>query len=160
MSHDHDRHLDDAGPDWARLERALGRVAPEPVTEFDVARLRHSVRRSIESRRKHFWTRAAASAAAVVVGALSLYGTLDRHTETIAPRNPTAAAKAVPVKVVLADDGSTILQFDGSRTTHRIVTSDVPVPGKTAEVKIAKGQRFVDRTERPRPGEVIFYRID
>ena len=172
------QHFDDAGPDWDRLAGSLEGLAADRVTEFDVVRLRRSVGRALPSvARTHRWARLAASAAAIVVGAVSLYSAIDRHDPLTVAALPAqdrlavlgtttgavgavGAAAAVSVKMAAEADGSVIFQFSDPTKSHRIIKSTDPVTSNDDTVKIAKGRQFVDRNEQPRPGQVVFYRID
>ncbi len=150
---------EDAGPDWDRLSAALKRWNDEPVTEFDVARLRRRVREGLGSTRpRSIAFRLAASAAAFVVGAVTLVAVL-RHGEPAGTQQIAGTNAAAPIALARAKDGSVLFKFQDGRSTHRIAKSDDPQSAGD-EVRIAKGRKFVDRSEHPRPGEVVFYRID
>lgn len=149
----------EAGADWEGVAGLLGRLDADPVTEFDVARLRRSVRSGLAASRpmlSGFALRFAATAAAVVIGAVSLFAVLDG-----APHHSvTPAADNVAVLVSRTPSGAVVFKFANAEREHRITRTTSPAPGAFGETKIARGRTYVDVNGHPQPGQVVFYRID
>lgn len=144
----------DSGADWDVVERLINRSAADPVTDFDVIRLRSAVRRSLAPpRRLHsFALRFAAAVAVLVVGAVALFTVIDgRDLREQSPAGVSVSRDAT---------GSVVFHFDDGAAVHRITKAASPAPGAPAEVKVARGRTFVDHNGQPQPGQVIFYRID
>lgn len=144
--------------DWAALSGVLSRLEPDPVTEFDLARLRRSVRQALPSPAVRRWgySRWVASAAAGILGFATLAlllvgGGLD---------GGVSVAQAGPVRLARGEGGSVVFHFPDGKSSHRIVKSHTPHAEAAGEVKIAKGKKFVDQNGHTRPGEIVFYRID
>lgn len=152
-----DKQHDDVGADWNAVAGLVRSAASDPVTDFDVRRLQRSVRAQLRAAhpfRTHLAARAAAVLAVVVIGGASLHALLEP------PRYAPQASVSAPVSVSVAQDGAVVFSFEDASRTYRIVKDDAPVPTPDAQVGIARGGRFVDRESNPRPGEVVFYRID
>lgn len=153
----HDHITPEAADGEASDELALllSCAEPQPVSDVDVARLRRAVRRQVATemrgRRGGGLLRKAmlAAAAASFAGATMLAWVGERP----------AAAPAPPVSVARAADGSVVIQFADRSRVHRVTKTAEPQPGAEGEVRVAR-QRFVDRNDAIRPGEVVFYRID
>lgn len=144
--------------DWAALSELLGRLEPDPVTDFDLARLRRSVRLALPAAPGRWagFRRWAASAAAGVLGfatlaALLIGGGFD---------GGVPEAQAAPVRLARGNGGEVVFYFAEGKIPHRIIKSRAPQAEAQAEVRIAKGKKFVDPNGHTRPGEVVFYRID
>ncbi len=149
----------ESGADWEAVARLIARVETDRVTDFDVVRLRSAVNRTLApaERRIHGWAlRFAAVAATVVVGAVALFAVMDGREAPM----PTSGAPGAAVAVSLSQTGAVVFQFGDGATVHRIAKATSPAPGAPTEVKVARGRTFVDHNGQPRPGQVVFYRID
>lgn len=138
---------------WGALARQLG---PSPVSEFDLARLRRRVRKAVEAESRapfRFLARAAGLAACLCFGLLGLSGLLLAPSE--APPSPASI-----VQMARTLDGGVEISLSDTRQTHRITQTTDPATKTGGVVKFAKNGKFVDKTERPQPGTVVFYRID
>lgn len=131
----------------------VGSLRPEDPTEFDVRKLRARVGREVGQvqHRQHSVARSglAAAAAAVVFGVLGI--TLMQDGPTVSNSSP---------RFLRGDDGSVQIEFDSRQGPHRVTMSSDPVASDSAPVTVARGQQFVDKTEQPAPGSVVFYRVD
>ena len=143
---------DDAA--WSAVAEALGPAGPLPADDVQLARLRRRVAESLPAGPSRPWWRAAAAAAAVVFGLGALAA-----LRFGAGAPPTPAAPDAPPVVERAADGGVLIEFKDAGRAHRVAVSTSPAPSADAVVRVAKGKRLVDRSE-PKPGEVVFYRID
>ena len=146
--------------DGEQVTRILGQLEAVPVTDFDVARLRRNVRHALASSRAKapgFALRFAAVAATVVVGVVSLFAVLDGAP----PRVGQAVAESSSlVSVGRTPTGAVVFQFSDSGRPHTITKTTSPRPDAAGEVNVTHGRTYVDANGQPRPGEVVFYRID
>jgi hypothetical protein len=131
----------------------VGSLKPADPTEFDVRKLRARVGRELGpiQQRQHSMARSglAAAAAAVVFGVLGI---------TLLQNGPAVSSSAP--RFMRGDDGSIQIDFNGNQGPHRVSISSDPLSSDADPVTVARGQQFVDRTEQPAPGSVVFYRID
>ncbi len=138
------------------LAPILARVRAEDVSDLELARLRRRVQQAVavERRKAHarsLFARLASAAAVLVMGALSTL-LLVQQGGSSAPSH---------FAVTRADDGAVVIQFANGKSTHLVTKSTSPVPGTDVVVDVARGRRFVDKSEQePAPGTVVFYRID
>lgn len=140
-------------PGWEAFSAQLG---PAPVSEFEVARLRRRVRRAIEAEapvRFRLVARAAGVAACLAFGLLALSGLVVTPVEA-----PSAPASIV--QMARTPEGAVEIQLSDNQQPHRVTQTTNPAAKSGGVVNFAKNGKYVDKTGRPQPGTVVFYRID
>ena len=149
------------GPDreWeilcSRLEEIRAFEEQESCAdELCVERLRRAVRSRVEQeeapvRRRVLYL--CALAAAVLPAALGLGSLFGGISPVAEPPSLVLTARS---------DGSVLMRYSDGRPIRRVVKSELPSGAKLESVLTPGRTEVVDKNGAPRPGTVVFYRID
>lgn len=138
---------------WDGLASRLATLRKDP-NDLAIERLRRRVRAGIEGEAApahRRLLRLGAVAAAMIPATLGLGALLAGSYHAAAPASLEMMAKA---------DGSVLMRFSDGRPIRRVVKSDRPTDGRQEAILTAGKTEFVDKNGTPRPGTVVFYRID
>ncbi|UCF68160.1 MAG: hypothetical protein JSV80_02345 [Acidobacteriota bacterium] len=157
-----DPHPFDSPLEWPEIEAALAETGVRgELAEFDLARLRRSVRQSVastrrhqRSQRRHFVLRAAALAASLTIAAVGLGALLDGGQGLLPADLPSVA-----VHMQRTADGAVHFEFLDGRAVHRVVKSKRPAGGEQDVVLVARGRKFTDHNGELQPGSAVFYKF-
>lgn len=140
------------------MRQIFARDLTESVTTDDVARLRQRVRNAVEQEHapRWGWTRwmSAAAAVALVAGGLSVVRQAQQG-----PTEQFASNSAAP-QVTLLEGGTVRIAFPDGEAPHQVIKSLDPMARNGSPLTAGKDQTFLDNNGKPRPGTVVFYRVD
>lgn len=138
---------------WESLACRLAESRDEP-DDLAIERLTRRVRAGISrdaAPTHRRLLRLGAAAAAILPAALGLGTLLVGGFHATVPASLEMMAKA---------DGSVLMRFSDGRPIRRVVKSDRPTDGRQEAIRTSGKSEFVDKNGTPRPGTVVFYRID
>ncbi|MDQ7006499.1 MAG: hypothetical protein Q9Q40_04645 [Acidobacteriota bacterium] len=145
--------MDRVSPVLSNDDRLLGHLVDaagfEAVSDFEVARLRRRISGSLAGERRPSYGRGyAVAAAALAFAALSLIG--------LGSRPPASASLAL----TLTEDGSVRIAYADGRPIERVVKTQAPAASAEKIARVAGAREYVDKNGQPRPGTVVFYKVD
>ena len=149
-----DRNLRATDTEERLFDALVAEAGFEPVGDFDVARLRRRVTDGVRAeRRQGAWhgQRYSLAAAALAFAALALVGLGSR---------PLAPEASATLALTLTDDGSVRIAYADGRPIERVIRTRAPKAPAEKVARVAGAREYLDKNGQPRPGTVVFYKVD
>ena len=139
----------DSSPSDDLLDQVIAAAGFEEASEVEVVRLRRRVRDAVGgARQPRVKGRFAMAAAAAVFAVLTLAGLKWQ------PLTPASLALS------LTEDGTVRIAYADGRPIGRVVKTQAPTAPPVDVERVAGAREYLDKNGQPRPGTVVFYRVD
>ncbi|MDQ7008626.1 MAG: hypothetical protein Q9Q40_15500 [Acidobacteriota bacterium] len=143
------RPFPDNSPSDDFLDQVIAAAGFEPASEMEVVRLRRRVRDAVGGTHPHrVGGRYAMAAAAAVFAFLTLTGLKWQ------PLTPASLALS------LTEDGAVRIAYADGRPIGRVIKTQAPMALPVDVERVAGAREYLDKNGQPRPGTVVFYRVD